>query len=129
MLEHKMPVCPYCGENMRLDRAHYFKGHFHGRFFCPKCDAKSPWRVVPDECWNWVEKIWIAFPEAAYNAAMQAERVTHGAWIKRPEGWVECSECNFPGVANWKRCPQCEAKMDLHEFLKKRINIRKESGT
>ena len=40
---------------------------------------------------------------------------THGKWIPRKyfggDSW-ECSECYTLGSPHWKRCPQCEAKMD-----------------
>ena len=42
--------------------------------------------------------------------------VRHGRWIVRNKGmnnWVDCSECGTAGSHHWKRCPVCEAKMDL----------------
>ena len=42
--------------------------------------------------------------------------VRHGRWIVRNKGlnnWVDCSECGTVGSPHWKRCPVCEAKMDL----------------
>lgn len=43
-----------------------------------------------------------------------------GHWIIRSSGkgsqttnWAECSECHVCGSPQWKRCPVCEAKMDL----------------
>ena len=57
------------------------------------------------------------------------EPVKHGRWIihGQPhlwrdtdirEYWVECSECNTVGSPHWKRCPVCEAKMDLEAIEK-----------
>lgn len=44
------------------------------------------------------------------------QRVTLGRWLKRDffgqKAW-ECSECKTLGSPYWKRCPVCEAKMDL----------------
>ena len=40
----------------------------------------------------------------------------HGRWIVHNKGqnnWVECSECNTVGSPFWKRCPICEAKMEV----------------
>lgn len=42
--------------------------------------------------------------------------VKHGRWIQHNKGqnnWVECSECNTVGSPFWKRCPICEAKMEV----------------
>ena len=43
---------------------------------------------------------------------VDAEPVVHGRWLIRSE-WAECSECHVCGSPQWKRCPVCEAKMDL----------------
>lgn len=42
----------------------------------------------------------------------------HGYWVLHTVGkgkiaWAECSECKVSGSSAWKRCPVCEAKMDL----------------
>lgn len=40
----------------------------------------------------------------------------HGRWLMRNKGqnnWCECSLCNTVGSPFWKRCPLCEAIMDL----------------
>lgn len=41
-----------------------------------------------------------------------------GRWITHNKGknnWCECSECNTVGSPFWKRCPVCEAKMEVAE--------------
>lgn len=45
---------------------------------------------------------------------IEAEPVRHGRWIPSPvaKSWC-CSECKTEGSPLWKRCPVCEAKMDL----------------
>lgn len=44
------------------------------------------------------------------------ERVKHGRWLPQillgTRVW-DCSECKTIGSPQWKRCPVCEAKMDL----------------
>ena len=49
----------------------------------------------------------------------EASAVKHGRWITRHSGltenWVDCSECGTVGSPHWKRCPVCEAKMDLQD--------------
>lgn len=44
----------------------------------------------------------------------------HGRWIihsvgkgKHATNYAVCSECSVCGSPTWKRCPVCEAKMDL----------------
>ena len=57
--------------------------------------------------------------EAGKRDARAEEK--HGRWIVRTNGkgrsstvWVECSEClTSGGSPEWKRCPVCEAKMDM----------------
>lgn len=49
---------------------------------------------------------------------IEAEVVKRGRWLVRHKGqnnWVDCSECGTVGSPFWKRCPVCEAKMDLEE--------------
>lgn len=53
-------------------------------------------------------------------AADTEEAVKRGHWIIRTSGigryatnWAECSECHIAGSPQWKRCPVCEAKMEL----------------
>ena len=43
-----------------------------------------------------------------------------GRWIIHSSGtgantnnWAECSECHVAGSPQWKRCPVCEAKMEV----------------
>lgn len=43
-----------------------------------------------------------------------------GHWIIHSSGngkdatnWAECSECHVCGSPQWKRCPVCEAKMEV----------------
>lgn len=47
---------------------------------------------------------------------IEAEPVKHGRWIPQiiagEKTWY-CSECKTIGSPVWKRCPVCEAKMDL----------------
>ena len=53
---------------------------------------------------------------ADYFIANDVTIQKHGRWIVHNKGqnnWVECSECNTVGSLFWKRCPMCEAKMDL----------------
>ena len=48
--------------------------------------------------------------------------VVHGRWIVRHKGmnnWVDCSECGTVGSPNWKRCPVCEAKMEVDNPMRK----------
>lgn len=47
---------------------------------------------------------------------IEAEPVNHGRWLPQiPLGELVffCSECKTIGSPVWKRCPVCEAKMDL----------------
>lgn len=60
-----------------------------------------------------------AYCEAFKNKA-NYEEVKRGRWIVHHNGrgvcvthWAECSECHTDGSPQWKRCPVCEAKMDL----------------
>ena len=57
---------------------------------------------------------------------IEAEPVRHGRWIVRNKGtnnWVDCSECGTVGSPHWKRCPVCEAKMDVTD-----INVGNKDG-
>lgn len=61
----------------------------------------------------------------AINAVMdlpgmipETECAPEARWImRRDEGqgvtWWECSACDTLGAPDWKRCPQCEARMRL----------------
>ena len=53
--------------------------------------------------------------EKGYEAAKAEEK--HGRWLIHKVGkhtaWAECSNCRVCGSSQWKRCPVCEAKMDL----------------
>lgn len=58
-------------------------------------------------------------PSWAYTVILDMPPVdtdpeVHGRWIPSPfvKNW-RCSECNTEGSPQWKRCPACEAKMDL----------------
>lgn len=55
-----------------------------------------------------------------FKAKANYEEVKRGRWIVHHNGrgvcvthWAECSECHTEGSPQWKRCPVCEAKMDL----------------
>ena len=44
------------------------------------------------------------------------DSVVHGSWVKHNflgHDQFVCSECQTLGSPQWKRCPVCEAKMDL----------------
>ena len=48
----------------------------------------------------------------------ETECAPEARWImRRDEGqgvtWWECSACDTLGAPDWKRCPQCEARMRL----------------
>lgn len=48
----------------------------------------------------------------------ETEHAPEARWImRRNEGqgvsWHECSNCTTVGSPRWKRCPVCEAKMNL----------------
>lgn len=57
----------------------------------------------------------IAYCGMFLNAADVAP-VVHGRWLPQillgRRVW-DCSECKTLGTPHWKRCPVCEAKMDL----------------
>lgn len=38
--------------------------------------------------------------------------VVRGRWMRRVFGY-DCSQCGAIGYPSWKRCPVCEAKMNL----------------
>ena len=38
----------------------------------------------------------------------------HAKWINK-NGYTACSNCGMLGYKPWKRCPVCEAKMDLED--------------
>lgn len=51
---------------------------------------------------------------------LMAEAERHGRWIIHSSGkgdfannWAECSYCRTCGSPRWKRCPVCEAKMEV----------------
>lgn len=58
--------------------------------------------------------------EKGYADAKKDEK--HGHWIIHKVGkqaaWAECSECFACGSSEWKRCPVCEAKMDMPSITK-----------
>lgn len=65
---------------------------------------------------------------SAVNTAptADAEPVKHGRWVIKSNGkgayannWAVCSECHVVGSPQWKRCPVCEAKMDLSNITAK----------
>lgn len=46
----------------------------------------------------------------------EVEEVRRGTWLPQIVGGVkawDCSECKTIGSPHWKRCPICEAKMDI----------------
>lgn len=48
---------------------------------------------------------------------IEAEPVVHGRWIRKGNK-NECDQCGFfyySSRADYRRCPKCEAKMDLKE--------------
>ena len=54
--------------------------------------------------------------EKGYKAAKAEEK--HGHWIIKQiknskYRYCFCSECLTTGTVTWKRCPVCEAKMDV----------------
>ena len=55
------------------------------------------------------------YRDGTRSALANVPVTTHGHWIPRKlfggDAW-ECSECYTLGSPHWKRCPQCEAKMD-----------------
>ena len=72
--------------------------------------------------------------EKGYADAFADEK--HGRWIIRKTGkgrsaiiWVECSEClTSGGSPEWKRCPVCEAKMDLPNITEETNDAIKKMG-
>lgn len=79
--------------------------------FCERCNeemSESP--CEPSVCF--AREVIKTIPAA------DVAPVRHGRWIVRNKGlnnWVDCSECGTVGSPHWKRCPVCEAKMDLEE--------------
>lgn len=46
------------------------------------------------------------------------EVVVHGRWLPQVllgQRVVDCSECKTLGSPHWKRCPVCEAKMEVND--------------
>lgn len=77
---------------------------------------------VNDFLEHWNKEYRHLYPCDVYKVALanfptvDAELVKHGRWITHNKGqnnWVECSECNTVGSPFWKRCPICEAKMEV----------------
>ena len=64
--------------------------------------------AIPSHAVNW------AILVANKAPAADVEVVRHGRWITKGR-WLHCSECSATGSPRWKRCPKCEAKMDLEE--------------
>ena len=68
--------------------------------------------------------------EKGYEAAKAEEK--HGHWIihkvGKKVGWAECSECFVCGSSEWKRCPVCEAKMDMPSITKETNDALKKMG-
>lgn len=67
--------------------------------------------------------------EKGYADAKAEEK--HGRWIRHKRGkqtWVECSECLVCGSPAWKRCPVCEAKMDLPNITEETNDALKKMG-
>lgn len=53
---------------------------------------------------------------AYFTPAAEIEVVRHGRWLPQvvlgQKAW-DCSECKTLGSPHWKRCPVCEAKMEI----------------
>lgn len=52
--------------------------------------------------------------------AADVEVVKHGRWLPQVllgKRVVDCSECKTLGSPHWKRCPVCEAKMEVTNGL------------
>ena len=68
--------------------------------------------------------------EKGYEAAKAEEK--HGHWIihkvGRQAAWAECSECLVCGNSRWKRCPVCEAKMDMPSITAETKDALKKMG-
>lgn len=58
----------------------------------------------------------IVLPKIDAFPAADVAPVVHGRWLPQillgRRVW-DCSECKTLGTPHWKRCPVCEAKMDL----------------
>lgn len=55
-----------------------------------------------------------------YKDGLRAAEPKKARWIVHSSGrglvttnWAECSACNTAGSPTWKRCPVCEAKMEV----------------
>ena len=65
--------------------------------------------------------------EKGYAAAKAEEK--HGHWIAdKRTGFCYCSECLVSGSSGWKRCPVCEAKMDMPKITKETNDALKKMG-
>lgn len=66
---------------------------------CKTCERGCLWRKIVNNA-----------------PTIEAEPVKHGRWLPQillgQRVW-DCSECATLGSPQWKRCPVCEAKMDL----------------
>jgi len=55
----------------------------------------------------------------APSVEVNGEPVIHSVWLKHESvqktSWYECANCNTIGSPRWKRCPVCEAKMEVRE--------------
>jgi hypothetical protein len=52
--------------------------------------------------------------------AVDAEPVEHSMWLEHPAAqktkyWT-CLKCDTMGSPRWKRCPVCEAKMEVMKY-------------
>jgi rubrerythrin len=59
------------------------------------------------------------------------DAVKHGRWLPQvllgQRVW-DCSECKTLGSPHWKRCPVCEAKMDLPQITEQTKNALVKMG-
>lgn len=79
-------------------------------------DAREAIRMSKEDKFMWVYDLTDLEEFLAGVPTADAELVKHGRWITHNKGqnnWVECSECNTVGSPFWKRCPMCEAKMEV----------------
>lgn len=72
------------------------------------------------ECTDVDDIIWVVEKLIDAQPIVDAVPVVHGRWIIHSSGkgdyannWAECSNCRVSGSPQWKRCPVCEAKMEV----------------
>ena len=65
--------------------------------------------------------------EKGYADAKKEEK--HGHWVTdKRTGFCHCSECLVSGSPQWKRCPVCEAMMDMPKITKETNDALKKMG-